>query len=153
MLPQQFQHAHVLPYSSTAPMAVFQPGSQFAEDRGEFPIAVHVRVIQGRRTPGERRQIMPWIENLVARFVTANMPGHDLIVMDDGNAIDVAFDGHSMKGTVSRNAVRHVVKAGELVLVDLHRLADAGLETMRRQRSRLLKVLLEPLADGLLRIA
>jgi len=54
MLPQQFQHAHVLPDSDAAAVPIFQPCSQFGKRRREFPIAVDVRVIQSGRTSTQR---------------------------------------------------------------------------------------------------
>ena len=91
MLPQQFQHAHVLPHSEAAAVPIFQPCSQFAKRRRKFPLAVDVRVIQSGRASTQRYQIMQRIENLVARFIAALMRGHDLITVDDLNAIDVAL--------------------------------------------------------------
>ncbi len=153
MLPQQFQHAHVLPDSDTAAVPILQPCSQFAKRRREFPVAVDVRVIQSGRASIQRHQVMQRIKHLVARFVAANMRGHDLEFMDDVDPIDVAFHRHGLEGHRSRNAVRHVVKACELVLVDFRGLLDAGVEAMLWQRSRVLQVVLQPLADGVLRIA
>ncbi len=79
MLPQQFQHAHVLPDSEAAAVPIFQPCSQFAKRRREFPIAVDVRVVQSGRASGKRRQIMQRIKNLITRFIAPFMCGHDLI--------------------------------------------------------------------------
>jgi len=96
---------------------------------------------------------MQWIKNLVARFVAALVCGHDLIVMDNLNAIDVALDCHGLEGRRARNAVTHVVEACELILIDFRRLADAGIKAMLGQSRRLLEVLLQPLANRALRIA
>ncbi len=153
MLPQQVQHADELPDSHTGAMAVFQPCAQLAEDRWEFPVAVHVRVIQGRRTSGERHQVMQWIKNLVARFIAPLVRSHDLIVMNDVNAIDVAFDRHSLEGRLARNAVADFVKTGELILIDFRGLSDAGIEAMSRQFGCVLSIASKLLTDGLLRIA
>jgi hypothetical protein len=153
MLPQQFQHAHVLPHPKAAAVPILQPCSQFAKRRREFPIAVDVRVIQSGRSSTQRHQIMQRIKNLVARFIAANMRGDDLIAVNDVNSIDVTFHRHGLEGHRSWNAVRHVVEACELVLIDFRRLLDAGIEAMLRQSSRVLPVVLQPLANRDLRIA
>ena len=153
MFTEQLQHTDILADSTTRTVPIFQPCSQFAEDRWKFPIAVHVRVIQCRRTPRKRYQIMQRIENLVAGLITAVMRGHDLSVVDDVHAIDVAFDRHRLEGHRAWHAVRHVVEACELILVNFRRLSDAGIKAMLRQRSRLLQVVLQPLANRTLRVA
>ena len=152
MLGEQLQHTDILTDSATGSVPIFQPCSQLAERRREFPLAVDVRVIQSGRASGKRHQIMQRIKNLVTRFIAANMCGHDLIVMDDVNAIDVAFHRHGLESHRSRNAVRHVVEPGELILVDFRRLSDAGVEAMLRQRSRVLPVMLQPFGNRALRI-
>lgn len=96
---------------------------------------------------------MQRIENLVAGFIAADMRGHNLIVLDDVNAIDVAFDRHGLEGIASRNAVANVLETGELVLVDFRRFADTGIELMPRQFGCVLVIEPELLFDGLLRIA
>ena len=153
VLPQQFQHADELPYSGADTVPLFQSRSQFVKHRRKFPIAVDIRVIQSGRTSRKCRQIMQWIENLVARFIAAMMCGHDPIVMHDVNAIDVAFDRHGLESGRSRDAVADVVEPGELVLIDFHGLPDAGVEAMLRQRSRLLPVMRESLGNRVLRTA
>ena len=153
MLPQQFQHAHVLPHSEAAAVPIFQPCSQFAKRRRKFPVAINVRVIQSGRASTQRHQIMQRIKNLVARFIAALMRGHDLELMNDVDPIDVAFHRDGLEGHRSRDAVRHVVEACELILVDFRGLSDAGVEAMPRQRSRALPVVLQPLANRALYIA
>ncbi len=81
------------------------------------------------------------------------MRGDDLIVAHDFNAINVALHRYGLKSDIARSAVRHVVEACELVLVDFRRLANAGVEAVLRQSGRLLPVVLEPFADRTLRIA
>jgi len=75
---------------------------------------------------------MQRIKNLVARLIATAMRGHDLIVTDDVNVIDVAFHRHVFEGYRSRHAVTDVVEACELVLIDLRRTADAGIKGMFR---------------------
>jgi len=96
---------------------------------------------------------MQRIKNLISRFVTAIMSGHDLKIMDNLNVIDVAFDRYGLEGRRAGDAVRDVVEACKLILVDFRRLPAAGIKAMLRQSSRVLKVLLQPLADRALRIA
>jgi len=79
---------------------------------------------------------MQRIQNLIAWLVAATMCGHDLIVRDDLDAIDVAFHRHGLESDRSRHTVIHVVEARKLILVDLRGLPDAGIKAMLRQRSR-----------------
>jgi len=153
MFAEQLQHTHVVADSTARAVPIFQPRSQFAERRRKFPIAVDVRVIQRSRASGERHQVMQRIENLVAVGIAANVRGHDLIVVYDLNAIDVALDRHGLESNVPRDAVRHVVEACELVLVDFRRLSNAGVEAVLWQGRRLPPVVLEPFADRALRVA
>ena len=134
-------------------MPLFQSRSQFVKRRRKFPRAVDVRVVQSGRTSRKCRQIMQRIENLAARFIAALMCGHDLIVMHDVNAIDVAFDRHRLESGRSWNAVAHIVEACELVLIDFRGLPDAGVEAMLRQRSCVLPVVRKSLGNRALRIA
>jgi len=147
VLPQQFQHADELPDSGAGTVPPFQTRSQFVKRRRKFPITVDVRVVQSGRASRKRRQIMQRIENLVTRFIAALMGGHDLIVMHDVNAIDVAFDRHGFEGGRSWNAVADVVEACELVLIDFRGLPGAGIEAMSRQRSRILPVVFQSLGN------
>ena len=96
---------------------------------------------------------MQRIENLVPRLIAALMGGHDLITVDDLNVIDIAFHRHGLEGRRARDAVRCVVEACELILVDFRGLSDAGVEAMLRQRSCVLPVVLQPLTNRALRIA
>ena len=96
---------------------------------------------------------MQRIKHLVTRFVAALMGGHDLILMHDVNAIDIAFDRHSLESDRPWDAVRDLVEACELILVDFCGLPDAGVKAMRRQRSRILQVVFQPLTNRVLRIA
>lgn len=153
MLGEQLQHTHELADSTTAAMPILQSRAQFAERCRKCPLAVDVRVIQSGRTSTQRDQIMQRIEDLITRFIAANMCGHDLQVMDDVDPIDVTFHRHGLEGRRARNAVRHVVEACELVLVDFRGLSDAGIEAILRQRSRVPSVVLQRLADRALRIA
>lgn len=153
MLAEQLQHTHVVADSTARAVPIFQPRSQFAERRRKLPIAVDVRVIQRGRASGERHQVMHGIEHLLARGIAARVRGDDPIVVYDLNAIDVALHRHGLESDVTRDAVRHIVEARELVLVDFRRLANAGVETVRRQSRGLPPVVLEPFADRALRIA
>jgi hypothetical protein len=149
MPPQQLQDPHVLPHTSPGPMSLFQPLAQLLKDRGKLPAAVNVRMIQRRRPPLERDQIMHGIEHLVVSLIAPGMRGHHGILQHDFHTIDVTFDRHTLKGTVPRHAVIHVVEAGELILVHLRRLTDAGIEALPGERGRLPLLLIKPHPDRL----
>lgn len=149
MLGQQLQHPHVLPHPGTCSMPALQTFAKFVERSGKLPPAVDVGVVQSGRPASQRRQVMPRIENLVTVVVAPRMRGHHRLAQHDLDAVDVAFDRHRLKRTVTRHAVIHVVEAGELILVDLDGLTDAGIEPVLRQRGRPTGFLGEALADGL----
>ena len=149
MLSKQLQNPNVLPHAGTGSMPIFKPLTKFREHRRQRPLPVDVRVIQRRRSASQRDQIMQWIEDLIAVFVTAGMPGHDRVVMHDLHAIDVAFDCHTLKRTVPRHAVTDVVEAGQLILVDLRGFANTRIEPMQWQLGRLDFLLGEPRSDRL----
>lgn len=153
MLTQQLQDADVLPYAAPGTMSLFQPHPEFPEHRRQLPVAVHVRVIQGGRSAAERHQVMQRIENLVAGVVAAPMRRHNLIPVNDLDAVNVAFDRHGLERDGARDAVAHLVEPHELVLVDFRRPANAGVKTPPRQNRGLLPLMRESLANCALRIA
>lgn len=149
MLRQQLEHPHVLPDSRPDSVPLLQTVPKFLERSRQLPVAVHVRVIQRRRSTAQGRQVMPWIENLLSPLVAPRMLGHDRLVEHDLHPLDVALHRHRLKGTMTRDAVGDVVEAGELVLVDLRRLADAGIEPMLGERGCLALLLGEAFTDCL----
>ncbi|QVL30327.1 hypothetical protein KIH39_15855 [Telmatocola sphagniphila] len=62
---------------------------------------------------------------------------------------DVDLHRHRLKGRRAGNAVAIVVVADHLILVDLARFVEAGIERTRRQQQSLLQFAREALADGL----
>lgn len=150
---QQLQHAHEMTHALARSVPLFQSRSQFVEARGQFPIAKDVRVVERGRSSGERHQIMPGIEYLIARFVTPPMHGHDLVAEDDFHSVDVGFDRHGLESRRAGHAVGDALKAGELVLVDLRRFADAGIERMLGQRRSGPHVFRQAVPDRSFRVA
>lgn len=95
---------------------------------------------------------MQRIKNFLARFVAANMRSHDLIAVSDLDTVDIALDRYGPEGRFPRDAVVHVVEAGELVLVDFRRLANAGVEAGFRQRGGVPAIVCESLGNRTFRI-
>jgi hypothetical protein len=149
MLGQQLQHPHVLPNARARTVPFFQPLTKFAEDLRQLPIAIHVRMIQSRRTPLQCGQIVQRIKHIVTGVITAKMGRDHRIVEYDLDMIDIALDRHRLKRRVTRHAVVHVVEPRELVLIDLRRLPDAGIEPLLGQRGRPLFFFRKAFADRL----
>ena len=129
---QQLQDTHVLPHAGARPMPFFQTLAKLQKYSRKLPVTVHVRVIQRCGTTLQSRQIVQRIEHLIAGLIAPLMRRHDRVLMDDLHAIDVSLHRHRLKSTLPRNAVTHIVKLRELVLVDLRVLAKARIETVLR---------------------
>lgn len=92
---------------------------------------------------------MQRIEHIVAGVVTAKMGRDHRVAQHDLDMIHIAFDRHGLKRRVARHAVVHVVEPRELILVDLCRLPDAGIEPPLGQRGRPLFLFRKAFADRL----
>lgn len=132
-------------------MTFLQTLPQLLECRRQLPTPVHVRVVQRRRAAAERHQIVQRIEHLVARFIAPPVAGNHLPFRDHVHPIDVALDRHRFKSPAARHTVSHLVEMHQLVLIDLPRLHHARIKGVPRQRRRRLSILLERLADRLVR--
>jgi hypothetical protein len=149
MFVQQVQDANVVLGAAPGSVLFFQSGAEFAEQRRQLPAAKNVGMVQRGGTALQRVQVMTRIENLLVLAVGTWMGGDHLAAQHDLDSIDVALDRHRLKGGTARHAVAVVVEARHLVLVDLGRLHDAGIEGMLRQRQGALAFLEEALANGL----
>src|SRR5689334_1301549 len=94
-------------------------------------------------------QIVQRVEHVLVAAVAAGMPRYHLSTLDDLNTVDVALDRHRSVGAATRHAVAIAVEMNRLVLVHLRRLADAGIEAVRRQRQSLGLVTGKALTDRL----
>ena len=151
VLGQQLEYADVLPHPWPRAVTLLQTLSQLLERRRQLPTPVDVRVVQRRRTPAQRYQIVQRIEHLVARFVAPPVAGNHPPFRHHLHPIDVALDRHRFKGPAARHAVPHLVEMHQLVLVHFPRLHHARIKGVPGQRQRCLSILLEQLADRLLR--
>jgi hypothetical protein len=149
MLGQQLQHADELPNARAGSVPEFQPLAQFAEDLRQLPIAVHVGMIQSRRTTPKRGEIVQRIEHIIARVIAATMNCNDGFIEHDLHAIDITLDRHRLKRGLARHAIVHVVEPRELILVDLRRLPNAGIKPMLGQTGGPLFFLRKSFADRL----
>jgi len=151
VLGQQLQYADVLPHAWPRTVTLLQTLSQLLERRRQLPTPVHVRVVQRRRPAAERYQIVQRVEHLVAWLVTAPVAGNHAVFHHNVHPIDVAFDRHRLKSPGARHAVLHLVEIHQLILVDLPRLHHARIKAMPGQCRRGFSILLEHLADRLVR--
>lgn len=134
MLGQQLKDEDVLPHARPGTVTPLQTLPQLRKHRGQLPAAVHVGVIQRRRSPAQRYQIVQRVEHLVARLVTPPVAGNHTIAMHDVHAIDVAFHRDRLERPGTRHAVLHVVKTHQLILVDLGRPHHARIKSVPGQR-------------------
>jgi len=148
---QQLEYANVLSHARPGTVTPLQTRSQLLERRRQLPTPVHVRMVQCRRAAAERYQIVQRIEHLVARFVAPSVAGNYSSFGYHVHPVDVALDHHRFKSPGTRQTVPHLVEMHQLVLVHLARLHDARIEGVLGQRRRRLSILLELLADRLLR--
>jgi len=127
----------------------FQTLTHVLENGRQLPLAEDVGMIQSSRPPLQFRQIMQRVEHLAARFVAALVPGNHLAGHDNLDAVDVRLHGCRLKSASFGNTVTHPVESRRLILVDLGRFIDAGIEGRTRQRQGALPITLETLADRL----
>lgn len=145
---QQLQDANVLSRAGGLAQPSFERLTQATEAGGQLPVAVDGSMIEGGGLGVQNAEKMQRIEHLLATAVAAWMARDDLAVGDQDDAIDVAFDRDDAKGPTSGNAVTVVVEADRLILVDLGRLHDAGVEGTLGDRQRGRSIVLEADADG-----
>ena len=149
MLAQQKQHADEVPASGLRAVPRFEPPTQLVEASRQLPLAKDVGVIESRRPPLQRCQVMDRLEHITARFVTALVAGNHLAGNNNFHSVGVGFDRCRLKSVLLRHAVTHAVETGRLVLVDLGRLIDARIERRLWQRQCLLPIAFEALPDRL----
>jgi hypothetical protein len=93
-----------------------------------LPAAKHIGVIERRRPPPQRAQVMQRIEDLFVLAVAARMRGDDLAAQHDVDPLDISLDRHRLEGRAARHAIAVVVEAHHLVLVGLGRRNDTGIK-------------------------
>jgi hypothetical protein len=147
MVAQQLQDAREVPPTRQRAVPRFQTLTELLENRWQFPAAIDVGMVQGRRPTLQRRQVMQWVQHLTAGQVAAFVPGHHLVGHDNLDALGVCFHRRRLKGAASRHAVTHVIATSRLVFIDLGRLINAGVKARGRQRPSTLT--LKPLTDRL----
>jgi hypothetical protein len=133
MVLQQLQDADVVLDAAAGTVLPFQGCTQVAEESRQLPAAENVGVVQRRRPALEGRQIMLGIEDLLVLVVAARVRGDHLAAEHDVDARDIELDGDGLESGRARHAVAIVVAAYHLVLVNLGRLHDAGIEGVVRQ--------------------
>lgn len=89
-------------------------------------------MLQRRGPTSQGGQIVAGIENLVPRLVAPRVRGDNGVVQHDFYPINVGLDGNRLKRGLPRHAVVDIIEAGQLILVHLHRLADARVKAMWR---------------------
>ena len=92
---------------------------------------------------------MQRVQHLLAAAIASIVPGHDLVVGENLDAVHVGFDRDGLEGPTPGHAVTVGVEGDRLVLVGLLELADTGVEGVERQCQGRRFVQGEALADGL----
>ena len=91
---------------------------------------------------------MQRVKNLTPFLIASLMGRHHSSLKDNFHTVNVTFEAHRLKRTLSRHAIIHVLKPGELILVDLYFPADARIKAVSGQPGGVLFVLFESCADG-----
>ena len=149
MSAEQLQDAGEVPRTCLPAAPLFQFAAKRDEDGGEFPIAIDRRVIQGRGSFFQARQEVQGIEEALALAVTTGVLGHRLALGCKYDAIHVALDRDRPESPAARHAVGVAVETHRLVLIDLTRLQNAGVERATRTRRRRESLALEASAHRL----
>ena len=126
LLRQQLQDAHEVTPPRRGAVLLFQALPQFGEHGRQFPVAEDVGVIQCRRPPAQRGQVVQRFHHSGPGLIRSSMTGDLLVAGHHGHGIDVALDRHRLKGKGTRHAVAVVVETHRLVLVHLGWLAEAS---------------------------
>ena len=91
---------------------------------------------------------MQRVKNLTPFLIASLVGRHHSSLKDNFHTVNVTFEAHRLKRTLSRHAVIHVLKPGELILVDLYFPADARIKAVPGQTGSVLFVLFQSCADG-----
>jgi hypothetical protein len=149
VLGQQLQDANELPRTRLGTVLPLQGTTQFPELRRQLPVPVDVGVIQRRRLPPQRHQVMQRIQHLHAPRIAPPVLGDHLTASDDGDVIHITLDGHRLEGEPPRHTIAVAIETHRLVLVHLARPLDGSIERSPGQRQGSGPIPLEALADGL----
>lgn len=133
MLLQQLQNADVLLGPAAGALVLFQGLPQFVEHGWQMPAAKDARVIQRGRPALETIQIVFRNQDLLVPAVRARVRSDHLALQHDVDAVQVSLDRHRLKSGEARHAVAVGVVAHHLVLIDLRRLVQAGIERVVRK--------------------
>jgi hypothetical protein len=149
MLLQQLQDAGIVLDAAAGPVLFFQRRAQFAENGRQVPAPEDVGMVQRRRPPLQRLQVMLRIEDLLVFPVRPRVRSDHLAAQHQIDPVDVRLDRHRLEGRRPRHAVAVVVETDCLVLVSSRRLQDAGIEARFDQGQGCGRIAGEPLADRL----
>jgi hypothetical protein len=131
MLAQQLQDADVMLGSVAGPVLPLQGFAELAKHGGQLPAAEDVGVVQRRRPTVQPVEIVLRIEDLLVPAVRARVRRDHLATQHHVDALDVSLDRHRLEGGSARHAVAVGLVADHLVLIDLGRLGDTGIEGQR----------------------
>jgi hypothetical protein len=133
MLGQQLQDPDVLPRSGSGTIPGLELFAQRSKDRRQFPAAKHRRMIQRRRPPAQNRQIMLFLHDQLAPFVTTPMGSHHRALGRHVDPINISLDRDLLKGPTTRDGIAIGVIADGLIFIDFGLCSDTGIEGAGRQ--------------------
>jgi hypothetical protein len=133
----------------TRPVLPLQGFAQFVKHGGQLPAAKDVGMVQSRGPTVQAVQIVCWIEDLLMPAIAARVRGDHLAAQHHLDALDVGFDRHGLEGRRAGHAVAIGLVADHLVLIDLGRLEETGIERLCREGQRLVPLPGKALADVL----
>jgi hypothetical protein len=107
--------------------------AQFVEHRRQLPAAKDVGMVQGRRPTIQPVEIVRRIEDLLVTAVGTRLRGDHVVPQHHVDALDAGLDRHGLEGGLTGHAVAVGLVTDHLVLIDLGRVENTGIEPLRRQ--------------------
>lgn len=132
MLRQQLQHADVLLGAAATTVLSLQRLPQFIEHFRQLPAAKDVGVVQRRWPAVEAVHIVFRKQDLLVPAIGARVCGDRFAPQHHFDAVHVNLDGDLLKSGRPGHAVTVGVTTHLLVLIDLGRLIEAGIERVLR---------------------
>ena len=148
MIAQQLQHANIMANAGANSVTLFEAAAKLGEAFRKLPVAIDIRVIDRSGATSECRQIMHRIKDFSAIFVVPHMRRDQFFIVNHFHMIDDSFDRHGLESHLSRHAVADFVEAYHLIFINRYRASHAGFEGVSWQRSGLLNVEFQDVADG-----
>jgi hypothetical protein len=125
---QQLQNADVMLAAVARSVLPLQGFTQLVEHGGQLPAAKHVGMVQRRRPTIQPVPIVLGIQDLLVTTIATRVRRDHLVTQHHVDPLDVYLDRHGLEGGRAWHAVAVGVVADHLVLIDLGRVKNTGVE-------------------------